>query len=365
MKINSISLTKLEIPFKTSFKHASAERQVTEAVIAKVRDSNNLCGYGEGCPRHYVTGETIDSCMKFISDNQHILINIDSIESLIDYLSSNSDLIDKNPAAWCAVETAILDLLAKQKNTTVESLIGIPEINGDFYYTAILGISDDTTFQKHLSQYIKMGFKDFKIKISGNAQHDNSRLKAIYENCENSQIRLDANNFFLSDKEALDYLNNLDRCFWAIEEPISSKNLSALQKLSEKVECKIILDESFLTIQDLEKFSASSNRWIVNVRISKMGGLLRSLKIVRSCEEKSMPFIIGSQVGETSILTRVALSLANTYRHSLIGQEGAYGTHLLERDITTKPIMFNMNGIVNFTPLSASGWGLDLIKNIT
>ncbi len=364
MKINSIALSKLEIPFKTSFKHASAERQFTETVIAKVTDSNNLCGYGEGCPRHYVTGETIESCVKFLSENQHILINIDSINSLIHYTSNNADLIDKNPAAWCAIETAILELLAKQQNRTVESLIGIPEISGDFYYTAILGISDDTTFQQHLSRYIQMGFKDFKIKISGDAQHDNSRLKTICKNCENPKIRLDANNLFLSDREAFDYLSDLDACFWAIEEPISAKNLSALQKLSEKVECKIVLDESFLTIQDFEKFSSSANKWIVNIRISKMGGLLRSLKVVRSCEEKSMPFIIGSQVGETSILTRVALSLANTCRHCLIGQEGAYGTHLLERDITSKPIMFNMNGIVNFTPAIASGWGLDLIQNI-
>lgn len=365
MKINSINLSKLEIPFKTSFKHAAAERQVTETVIAKVIDSNNLCGYGEGCPRLYVTGETIDSCIEFISDNQHIIQNINSINSLIDYVSNNENLIDTNPAAWCSIEIAILDLLAKQENITVEQLLGIPEICGEFYYSAILGISGEATFQQYLFQYVQMGFTDFKIKISGNAEHDNSRLQAIYKACENPKIRLDANNLFLSDKEAIDYLNNLDAYFWAIEEPIVSKNSSALQKLSEKIESKIILDESFLTIRDLDKFSTSTGKWIINIRISKMGGLLRSLKLAKSCEEKSMPFIIGSQVGETSILTRAALSLANAYRNTLVAQEGAYATHLLERDITSKPIMFGTKGAVNFTPSITSGWGLDLIQNIT
>jgi L-alanine-DL-glutamate epimerase-like enolase superfamily enzyme len=92
-----------------------------------------------------------------------------------------------------------------------------------------------------------------------------------------------------------------------------------------------------------------------------MGGLLRSLAIAEECRKRGIKFIIGAQVGETSILTRTAISLANAYRDNLIAQEGAYGTHLLEHDITDSPIMFSKNGVVNLGANNINGLGLNWI----
>src|SRR5690606_38694816 len=94
-------------------------------------------------------------------------------------------------------------------------------------------------------------------------------------------------------------------------------------------------------------------------RFSKMGGLLRSLAIAEECRKHSIKFIIGAQVGETSILTRAAISLANVYRDSLIAQERAYGIHLLEHDITDNPIMFGKNGAVNLIDNNNYGLGFN------
>jgi L-Ala-D/L-Glu epimerase len=100
---------------------------------------------------------------------------------------------------------------------------------------------------------------------------------------------------------------------------------------------------------------------VPNIRISKMGGLLRSLAIAEECQKRGIKFIIGAQVGETSILTRSAISLANAYRDNLIAQEGAYGTHLLEHDITDAPIMFGKGGAVNLGAKNINGLGLNWI----
>ena len=66
-----------------------------------------------------------------------------------------------------------------------------------------------------------------------------------------------------------------------------------------------------------------------------MGGILRSLAIAEEAKARGIPIIIGAQVGETSILTRAALTVANQYRDILLAQEGAFGTYLLEHDITS------------------------------
>ena len=41
-------------------------------------------------------------------------------------------------------------------------------------------------------------------------------------------------------------------------------------------------------------------------------------------------------VGETSLLTRAGLTIANAFRDCICAQEGAFGTHLLERDVVSQ-----------------------------
>ena len=77
-----------------------------------------------------------------------------------------------------------------------------------------------------------------------------------------------------------------------------------------------------------------------------MGGILRSLSIAEKAKQAGIPVIIGAQVGETSILTRAALTIANVYRDNLLAQEGAFGTRLLERDLIEPPLMFGKGGIL-------------------
>lgn len=346
MKITNLGLKKLEIPFRVSFKHSSAERTSTEAVIA-IASCNEQKGYGEGCPRHYVTGESIESCMDFLQTHKKYILQIDSINSLKAFVADNSLEIDKNPAAWCAIETAILELLSKLEEKSIEAIISIPEVNGTFQYTAVLGVANSKVFSAQLAQYIQLGFRDFKVKISGDVLIDKSNIASIIRLQPDAKIRLDANNLWTNADDAASYLATLNNNFWAIEEPIKAGDYAGMEKLAQQIGCKIILDESFLAIGQLPSIQNHPDIFIANIRISKMGGLLRSLSIAEECKKYGIKFIIGAQVGETSILTRMAISLANAYRECLIAQEGAFGTHLLEHDIIEKPIVFGKGGVLS------------------
>lgn len=68
-----------------------------------------------------------------------------------------------------------------------------------------------------------------------------------------------------------------------------------------------------------------------------MGGLLRSLDAVKHLRKMSIPIIVGAQVGETSVLTRAALPVAQAAGEALYAQEGAFGTRLLQQDICPSP----------------------------
>lgn len=363
MKIKNITFNKLEIPFKTVFKHASAERSQTQSVIAMAESESGLRGYGEGCPRSYVTGETIESALGFLNDNRQSMLEISGVGGLKEWVAGRQRLLDKNPSAWCALELALLDLLGKENGKSVEALLGLPELSGEFHYTAVLGASGHQAFKKQFDQYIDLGFADFKIKVSGNFEEDLDRLSLFKSQPDpKPRVRLDANNLWKDAAEAVACIRELDYPFFAVEEPIKTEDYAGCLKIYEALNMPIILDESFLRIEQFDSIQKAPKAWIINLRISKMGGLLRSITIMEQAERRNIPVIIGAQVGETSILTRAALTIANACRADVIAQEGAFGTRLLERDITDQPIMFGQRGLLSANDASKNP-GLGLVIN--
>jgi hypothetical protein len=92
-----------------------------------------------------------------------------------------------------------------------------------------------------------------------------------------------------------------------------------------------------------------------------MGGLLRSLSVVDAARGSGCGIIVGAQVGETSLLTRVALPVARACGGALIAQEGAFGTRLLAHDVCDPPLMFGHGGVLDaaaFPMLRRPGFGL-------
>jgi len=352
MQLRELSIENLNIPFRVSFQHSSALRTKTESILVTAITEKGQQGQGEGCPREYVTGETLDTSHDFFNIYRSEFLNIHTLDDLKDWSEKHCSIIDENPAVFCAVELALLNVLAKEKNISVESLLSLPELTGKFYYSAVIGTPKLKTFQEQLQQYLKLELTDYKVKIFGDLDIDQKNIEVLSQ-CNKSDIRLrlDANNLWSSPEEAINYFNKLNHPIFALEEPLAKHQYNDCLKISESLNVKTILDESFLKIDDFKYILSIPNAWIINIRISKMGGVLRSLEIVNKARLNGIPIIIGAQVGETSILTRAAITLANTCRDILVAQEGAFGTYLLERDMVEPSIKFGMRGIVNASQL--------------
>ena len=361
MLISSCQFNPIRIPFRESFRHSSFNRKETETILSIVNTKNNS-GYGEGCPREYVTNESIKSSLLFLNKNRSNWNELNNIENLIDWASLNRSIVDKNPAAFCSFELAFLDLLGRENKKSTESIVGVNELNGNFGYTAVLGILPKEKFISQVQRYSKIGFSDFKIKLSGDYNLDSENIKYLNKTISNSRIRLDANNLWKDWSSAVNYITKLDFEFLGVEEPLAHGDYMGMKSFFNLTNTPVILDESFLRFEHFKDIESNPNNWIINLRISKMGGILRSIEIAKQAEKLGIHLIIGAQVGETSILSRAALLIANHYRNIIIAQEGAFGTYLLEKDISENPIVFGKDGILESSLINTSGygWGLNI-----
>jgi L-Ala-D/L-Glu epimerase len=360
--IESFSAKSLAIPFRESFKHASAARSVTQAVWITAT-GEGITGCGEGCPREYVTGESLDTAQAFVAAHSADWCKvIRDVSDLRHWVRSHTAEIDANPAAWAAVELAILDLFARRRNVAIEALLDLPPLAGRFTYTAVLGDAPPEVFGAQLRRYGQSGFRSFKIKLAGDAERDAAKVQLLQAaGIAPALVRADANNLWPDAEVAAASLRALQFRFFALEEPLRSGDYAGMARLAGLLDCAIILDESVARPAQLDSLSGPAEHWIANIRVSKMGGLVRSLEFLAEARRRGVRVIVGAHVGETSVLTRAGLTVAAAAADRLVAQEGAFGTHLLAHDVAEPPLMFGAGGIVDADALALAqrpGWGL-------
>jgi L-Ala-D/L-Glu epimerase len=359
----AVSYRPLHIPFVVGFKHASAERHETSTVWVEARHGHGAIGFGEGCPRPYVTGETMESAMAFLDEYAAMAgQSIVDVATLRSWMSDHVEAIDANPAAWSALELALLDALAQAGARTVDQMLGLPPLAPAYRYTAVLGDAEGKAFSAMAHAYAAQGFRDFKVKLSGDVPGDAAKLQTLAAlDPRPSSVRVDANNLWTEPSEAIAALQAVGGPLAGIEEPIGAGQWAALARIAKATGVPIILDESVTRTSDLDAVPDPASQWIVNVRVSKMGGLLRSLDVVAAARLRGLRIIVGAQVGETSLLTRAALTIATAAGDLLVAQEGAFGTHLLATDVCDPPLMFGRGGILTWTSQEAArlpGFGI-------
>jgi L-alanine-DL-glutamate epimerase-like enolase superfamily enzyme len=360
VQIRQFRFQSLAIPFKTTFRHASAERAESSTVWIEAV-GNGLVGRGESCPRPYVTGESVDGARLFFDEHEAaIRAAVHDLTSLREWMEEHGDQIDRHPAAWCAMELAMLDLLAQHAGLTIESLLGLAPLTGRFSYTAVLGDMGADAFRALAVRYRALGLTDFKVKLSGDRNRDREKL-ALLRDWPDARVRVDANNLWPDADEATDFLTALDVPLFAVEEPIRPGQYELLANIAARVGCKVVLDESLSRLSQIVRLGSDPATWLINLRVSKMGGLLRSLEVAGAARAAGVGLVVGAQVGETSLLTRVALTVAHASRDILVAQEGAFGTMLLEHDVCHPPLMFGAGGVLDvasYEMLARPGFGL-------
>src|SRR5436190_16513180 len=69
MRVVELSAVHVRIPLKKPFRHASYTRTDSDNVLVRCVLESGVVGHGEGVPREYVTGETIDSALALLTDS--------------------------------------------------------------------------------------------------------------------------------------------------------------------------------------------------------------------------------------------------------------------------------------------------------
>ena len=361
--MSAVQLELMTFParFRMSFAHGSATRSETENVICIAR-ADGITGYGEGCPRGYVTGETIGSAAGFFNAHRASLASdIRDLPGLRAWIAAHGEAIDANPSAFAAVEIALIDLFAQRAGQGIEAYLGLPPPR-PITISSVFGVTSRLAAGAIGAGYRLFGMTNAKVKLSSDAAADRARLSIILRVLgPGARLRVDANNLFQNPGDCVTHLKATEAPVWAIEEPLAPRDFSGMNDVAAATGTRIILDESAIGAEDLAAVDGA--QWIVNLRVSKHGGLLRSLEMLRIARQRGLGVLLGCHVGETGILTRAGLALASACGADLIAAECAYGGYLLARDLVRPRLRFGSGGTLR-APSGGTGLGIAVRSNL-
>ena len=347
MKLISATVYALRLPFVASFAHSAKERTFSDSIVVKVRDESGIEGFGEGAPREYVTGETQATALAHIAGTlwpsvaRRTLAPCSTADVLPEFVPDASiEQTVSDGASRSAVELAILDVALRLKKLPMAHLI--PPRRPTVCYSGVITAGSLETVARYARQMKLVGLRHVKIKVGSG--DDVERVRIVRETMgPEVSIRVDANAGWSFD-QAVSKIRALSSFgIVSVEQPLPRSMLAETAMLRREVEVPLMADESLVTMRDAEQLIEAKAADFFNIRISKCGGLARSYGLSKYAQQNGVRIQVGSQVGETAILSAAGRHLAAAL-DNVDFVEGSYGTMLLAEDVTNDPVRFGYRG---------------------
>jgi muconate cycloisomerase len=338
--IARFELFAVDLPLRTRFKHAAAERTSSESIFLKCITESGAVGFGEALPRAYVTGEKRDAACALLAEtilprlrgrSFAAMGEVEEFLARCDGRAPRSWVEPDRPqsAAWCAVDLALLDAFGRAfgARPLEKEAVVLPE---GFRYSGVVSADAGARVALGALKQRLFGLRELKLKVSRETTDD--AVRRLAHLCGlGAELRVDVNMGWTL-AEALERIPRWSSYGIAsFEQPLAADDLEGASRLCAETGACLMADESFATRESLARLVQLRACSAVNARISKCGGLIATLARCREALDAGLDVQLGCQVGESSLLSSAQLLLASALLR-VRWAEGCFGLHLLRED---------------------------------
>jgi L-alanine-DL-glutamate epimerase-like enolase superfamily enzyme len=260
-------------------------------------------GYGAA-----TTGEAqLGDGLEWIFSASAELVQLTDVRALWAFSRRRRATIGRLPAAWAAVELALLDLFAREKGKGIGALLGETPSDRPLPRTAAITDEVGRDLEDAVAAAAHAGIVDFALRLCGNVHRDRARLDAIRIHVPQARVRVRCQGLFRGAKHARAYLRPSLRCLWAIEDafPLAT-HARQLSALSRSLERPIVITDP----ADVHTVSSERIRWVAELDLARAGGLLRAIELGRAARAAHRPVVLGTPTSTNPIETQAYRVLA-------------------------------------------------------
>jgi len=305
--IERIDYWPMDIPLTDPFVVATGSRILAETLFVRLTLADGTRGYGEAAPFPEVGGETRAASLAAVDQLGRTMLGYpaDQFKDIAQRLREQAPL---QPAARCALETALLDAHCRRRRFPLWTLWGAAAVRVHETDITIPIETPEKTLTLAREWYAK-GFRLFKMKVGKDVHGDVRRLEAIHRTFPGVAFIGDANQGF-SREECLDFAKGAVRIgarLVLLEQPLVREDLEGLAEIRRNTGIPVAADESVRSLAEARQVVAKDAADYVNIKIMKTG-VIEAHEIASYALASGLKLMIGGMV-ETRIAMGCSFSL--------------------------------------------------------
>ena len=308
MRITGIAAYQVDLPLHEASYNWSGGKSVRvfDSTVVRIDTDAGVTGWGEVCPLgpfylpSYAAGARAG-----IAELAPGLIGLDPRE--LDKLNGHMDReLKGHPYVKSALDMACWDILGKAAGLPVVTLLGGRHGADVGLYRAISQEAPEAMAAK-VAGYRAEGYRRFQLKVgdaAGNEDTDIERIHAVAEQLEPGDLLIaDANTGWLMH-QALRVVRAVRDLDVYIEQPCES--YEACLTVRRHTDLPFVLDESMDGIEMLLRAHRDRAMDVVNIKISKLGGLTRARQARDLCVKLGLGLTIEDTWGGDIVTAAIA-----------------------------------------------------------
>ena len=305
MKISAIEV--YQVPYGLTEKEYAwsgghAVSRFTSTVVKVVTDEG-LTGFGEVCPLGSGYMEAHPGGVPAgIRELGPVLIGEDptrlrAINALMDSTLGGHHYV-KSP-----LDIACWDILGQAAELPVAVLLGGSQVNEYPLYRAI-SQGEPQAMADDVRKYRSEGYRRFQLKVGGDPDVDVRRVEAALEATEQGDVLIaDANTGWLPH-QAIRVVNALRDRDYYVEQPCAT--LAECMAVRAHARQPMVIDELITGVHAFLQAWSHSAMDVVNIKISRVGGLTKAKQLRDLCEALGIVMTIEDSWGGDLATTAIA-----------------------------------------------------------
>ena len=305
MKITKISAYRVELPLREgSYKWSGGNAvSVFDSTVVAVETDAGITGHGEICPlgSAYLPAYA-NGARTGIAELAPGLLGADPTE--LSNLNRRMDqLMRGHPYVKSAIDMACWDILGKVTSQSAVTLLG-GRCGVDFaLYRAI---SQDTpdNMAARVASYRAEGYTKFQLKVGGDPDTDIDRIHAVAAKLNRGDVLIADANTGWRQHEAVRVAHAVRNVDVYIEQPcLSYEECLAVRRHTDR---PFVLDEVIDDLAMVLRGAADQAMDVINLKISKVGGLTKARQIRDLCLSLGIAMTIEDTWGGDIVTAAIA-----------------------------------------------------------
>jgi len=291
----------------TAFETSRGKISQRKGFIINLKSKNGKTGIGDAAPFPEFGSESYEETEEALNKIE-LKINIDlsDIRKSLKYTLRNFEAF---PALRHGMEQALLNLICKEKNSSLSELLKL-KLKDEIIVNAVIGFLSAADVHLKVKDIIAKGFNTIKIKVGRpKFEEDLEILKAVRDATGSDiKVRVDVNGKWDLDCAVKNLRQLEDLNIEYAEQPVNS--IEDFIKIKKETSISLAADESIRNYISARAFILRKAVDVIVLKPMVIGGLVPTLEIIELAEKyKVIPVVTSSfesAVGRSNLVIAAA-----------------------------------------------------------